>query len=199
MSAQAQRTPRGFLDRIIGIAVVAGGFAKFFAFFVSFAAYSVWFHSWRFGLGLVLLILVHELGHFFEARRRGFNASWPVFIPFLGAYVAIRDARMTPWQSFWVSYAGPLAGGAFAALVWAAGEQQSSQLLMALGYFGFLLNLFNMIPIGFLDGGSIWRAIKTMRLGGTPGKANTILVVYLGLAALLLLGMVGAHVPQHRL
>jgi membrane-associated protease RseP (regulator of RpoE activity) len=70
---------------------------------------------------------------------------------------------------------------------------------MALGYVGFLLNLFNLIPIGFLDGGSIWRAIKTMRLGGTPGKANLAFVLYFGLAALLVIGMIGAHVPQHRL
>ena len=58
------------------------------------------------------------------------------------------------------------------ARVWLVGEQQGSRFLMALGYVGFLLNLFNLSPIGFLDGGSIWRSIKTMRLGGTPGKAN---------------------------
>jgi membrane-associated protease RseP (regulator of RpoE activity) len=79
------------------------------------------------------------------------------------------------------------------------GEQQNSALLQALGYVGFLLNLFNLLPVGILDGGSIWRSIKTMRIGGTPGKANTIMLVYFGLAALLLAGMVGAHVPQHRL
>ncbi len=85
--------------------------------------------------------------------------------------MAIRNARMSPWQSFWISFAGPLTGGVGAAAVWLVGEQQDSQLLQALGYVGFLLNLFNLIPVGFLDGGSIWRAIKTMRLGGTPGKA----------------------------
>ena len=141
---------------------------------------------------------MHELGHFVEARRRGFNASWPVFLPFIGAYVSIRDARMSPWQSFWISISGPLWGSAGAAIVWGIGEQQNSGLLQALGYVGFLLNLFNMIPIGFLDGGSVWRAIKTMRLGGTPGKATTATVVYVGLAALLVIGMVAAHVPQHR-
>ena len=99
MSAQAQRTPRGFLDRIIGIAVVLGGFAKFFAFFVSFAAYSLWFHSWRFGLGLVLLILVHELGHFFEARRQGLPVTLPTFIPFFGAFVTHRQASATNCSS----------------------------------------------------------------------------------------------------
>jgi Zn-dependent protease len=174
------------------IAVVVGLVVKFGFAFAKFASIFV-------AVGFVLLILVHELGHFVEARRRGFNAAWPVFLPFVGAYVAIRDARMNPWQSFWISLAGPLWGTAGAAGVWAVGEQQGSRLLQALGYVGFLLNLFNLIPIGFLDGGSIWRAIRTMRLGGTPGKANVATAIYVGLAALLVLGMVAAHVPQHRL
>ena len=122
-----------------------------------------------------------------------------MFIPFLGAYVAIRDARMNPWQSFWISYSGPLWGSIAAAAVWLVGEQQDSRFLMAMGYVGFMLNLFNLLPIGFLDGGSIWRAIKTMRLGGTPGKANTAFLLYAGLAALLVIGMFAAHVPQNRL
>src|SRR5262249_26229051 len=148
---------------------------------------------------VVLLILVHELGHFVEARRRGFNAAWPVFLPFIGAYVAIRDARMNPWQSFWISFSGPLWGSIAAAVVWGIGEQDGSRLLQALGYFGFFLNLFNLIPIGFFDGGSIWRSIRTMRLGGTPGKATAATLLYGGLALLLVLGMFAAHVPQHRL
>ena len=184
---------------LLGLIVKFGfAFAKFATIFIAVGGYALLW-GWRFAVGFVLLIFVHELGHFVEARRRGFNAAWPVFIPFLGAYVAIRDARMGPWQSAWISLAGPITGGLGAAICWVYGEQQNSALLQALGYVGFLLNLFNLLPVGILDGGSIWRSIKTMRLGGTPGKANTILVVYLGLAALLLLGMVGAHVPQHRL
>ncbi|HKV67051.1 MAG TPA: site-2 protease family protein, partial [Gaiellales bacterium] len=155
--------------------------------------------GWRFAVGFVLLIFVHELGHFVEARRRGFNAAWPVFIPFLGAYVAIRDARMNPWQNFWISYAGPLWGSVGAACVWLVGEQQGSRLLQALGYVGFLLNLINLLPVGILDGGSIWRSIKTMRRGGTPAKAQLATAAYVGLAALLVIGMFAAHVPQTRL
>ena len=184
---------------VIGLAVKFGvAFAKFASIFVAVGGYAlIW--GWQFGVGFVLLIFVHELGHFVEARRRGFNAAWPVFIPFLGAYVAIRDARMSPWQSFWISYAGPFWGSVGAAAVWAVGEQQQSALLQALGYVGFLLNLINLAPVGILDGGSIWRAIKTMRVGGTPGKAQLAMVAYLGLAVLLVLGMFAAHVPQHRL
>jgi Zn-dependent protease len=183
----------------LGLVVKFGfAFAKFASIFIAVGGYALLW-GWRFGVGIVLLILVHELGHFVEARRRGFNASWPVFIPFLGAYVAIRDARMNPWQSFWISAAGPLAGGAGATAVWAIGEQQGSRLFQALGYFGFFLNLFNLLPIGFLDGGSMWRAVKTMRLGGTPVKAAVASSVFVGLALLLVIGMVAAHVPQHRL
>jgi Zn-dependent protease len=184
---------------VLGLIVKFGfAFAKFASIFVAVGGYAlIW--GWKFAVGFVLLILVHELGHFVEARRRGFHASWPVFLPFFGAYVAIRDARMNPWQSAWISLAGPLTGGAGAAVAWAVGEQQGSGYLQALGYVGFLLNLFNLLPIGFLDGGSIWRSIKTMRLGGTPGKATAVTIVYAGLAALLVIGMVAAHIPQHRL
>lgn len=197
---------RSLLRKLLApIAVVAGlafkfGFAvfKFFSIFIAVGGYAlIW--GWRFGVGFVLLILVHELGHYVEARRQGFNPSLPVFIPFFGAYVAIRDARLNPWQNAWISLAGPIAGSIGAAAVWVVGEQQHSGLLQALGYTGFLLNLFNLLPVGFLDGGSIARSIRTMRLGGTPGKAAAVGAVYIGLAALLVLGMIAAHVPQHRL
>ena len=56
-----------------------------------------------------------------------------------------------------------------------------------------------MVPIGILDGGSMWRSIKTMRLGGTPGKAQLATVAFFALAALLVIGMFAAHVPQNRL
>jgi Zn-dependent protease len=99
VSAQAQQQRRSFVDRLVGLAVALGVFAKFFAFFVSFAAYSLWFHSWRFGLGLVLLILVHELGHVAEARRQGLPVTLPTFIPFFGAFVTVRQGGIPPWRS----------------------------------------------------------------------------------------------------
>jgi Zn-dependent protease len=164
VSAQAQQ-PRSLLDRLIGLAVVLGGFAKFFAFFVSFAAYSLWFGSWQFGLGFVLLILVHELGHVAEARRQGLPVSLPTFIPFFGAFVTVRNAGVAPWRSALVSLAGPFVGGLGAAVVWAAGSARDSTWLVVLANIGFLLNAFNLLPIGFLDGGSVFRAISDSRRG----------------------------------
>jgi Zn-dependent protease len=164
VSAQAQRQ-RGFFDRLVGLAVVIGGFAKFFAFFVSFAAYSLWFGSWRFGLGFVLLILVHELGHVAEARRQGLPVTLPTFIPFLGAYVTVRHAGIPPWRSALVSLAGPFVGGLGAAAVWAVGSARDATWLVVLANIGFLLNAFNLLPIGFLDGGSVFQAISQSRHG----------------------------------
>jgi Zn-dependent protease len=191
-------------------------FVKFFSIFISVGAYAlIW--GWKFAIGFVLLILVHELGHFFEARRQGLEVTLPTFIPFFGAYVLVKNAPLNPWRNALVSLAGPAAGGLGSGVCWAIGEQTDSNLLRALAYFGFLLNLFNMLPIGFLDGGSIWRSIQLARRvpewtpqvalaapystvpGGGRTKAIEITVLYVGLAALLVLGMVGAHVPQHRL
>ena len=96
---------------LIGLAIKFGAFSlKFFGIFLSVAAYAlIW--GWRFAIGFVLLILVHELGHYLEARRQGLHPALPVFLPFLGAYVAIKDAPFDPWRNGLVSIAGPIAGG----------------------------------------------------------------------------------------
>jgi Zn-dependent protease len=201
---------------VIGITVKFGVFVfKFLGLFVSIGAYAlIW--GWKFGVGFVVMILIHELGHFVEARRQGLDASIPRFIPFIGAYVLIKNAPLNPMRNALVALAGPAAGGLAAAICWGIGSQTGSSLLHALAYAGFFLNLVNLIPLGILDGGAIWRAYKlakaepTMPLeaydgaavllpGAGRGRAALILTMYLGLALLLALGMWGTHVPQHRL
>jgi Zn-dependent protease len=204
---------RRSLERIGGLAVLIGGtalkwgfvFAKFFGVFVSVAAYSLWFGSWTFAVGFVLLILVHELGHAAEARRQGLQVSAPTFIPFLGAYVTIRHAGLSPWRNALISLAGPFAGGLAAAAVWAIGEARGSDLLVVLANMGFLLNAFNLLPIGFLDGGAIFRSaveawrMPVIRFEGAvpveafaPERARAVLIgtLYVLLAAGLVLGMI---------
>ena len=208
----APRPRRGGIGRILGPLAVAGavllklaGSLKFLGIFVAVGGYAlIW--GWRFGVGFVLLILVHELGHYVEAKRQGLNPQIPVFIPFLGAYVALRNQPFDPWRNALVAAAGPFAGGlgALACLVY--GEATDSNLFRALAYMGFLLNLFNLIPIAFLDGGHILRAFKILRAGGgraRPAEAQRLAVVVgaysAALAAALAVGMVSSHVPQTRL
>jgi Zn-dependent protease len=219
VSAQAEQERsivRRSLERIGGLAIVIGGaalkwgfvFVKFGAFFVSFAAYSFWFGSWKFGLGFVLLILIHELGHVAEARRQGLPVSLPTFIPFLGAFVTVQHSRSSPDRKALVSLAGPLVGGLAAAALWAYGSANGITWLVVLANLGFLLNAFNLLPIGFLDGGSVWRAAnETWRQPriryerGVPmealppdrGRAALIVTLYALLAAGLVAGMLATR------
>jgi Zn-dependent protease len=208
------------------IAIVIGlfvkfGFAvfKFFSIFISVAAYAlIW--GWKFAIGFVLLILVHEMGHFIEARRQGLEVTLPTFIPFIGAYVLIKNAPLNPWRNALVALAGPALGGVSSAACWGLGQSMESDLLLALAYAGFMINLINLVPIGILDGGAVWNAIRLARHsvaappgqqfaagstypieipGGGRDRAFQIAVLYGLLVTLLVLGMIGAHVPQDRL
>ena len=141
-----------------------------------------------------------------EAKRQGLNPALPVFIPFLGAYVAMKNAPFDPWRNLLVSAAGPFAGGLAALGVWIAGEASDSRFLIALAYTGFLLNLFNLIPVRPLDGGFMWRSVKALRLGhrehvawAPAWRVGAGAIIYGGLIATLALGMVAAHIPQDRL
>jgi Zn-dependent protease len=125
---------------------------------VSLAAYTLLF-TWKFALGFVLLLLVHELGHYFEARRQGLDVSAPMFIPFLGAAILLKENPLNAWREALIAIAGPIVGSIGAAVVWFVGEQQNSELLIALGFFGFFINLFNLLPAVPLDGGRIVAAI----------------------------------------
>jgi Zn-dependent protease len=207
------RTVREILARIwapiaavVGIAIKFGVFSlKFFGIFIAVGGYAlIW--GWKFAVGFVLLILVHELGHFVEAKRQGLDPALPVFIPFLGAYVALKNVPFDPWRNALVSLAGPVAGGVAAVVLLVVGEAQDSRFLLALAYVGFFLNLFNMIPIGFFDGGHLMQSWNVLRRGGgrpDPAAARRLSWVVAGLsgatALALVLGMIAAHVPQNRL
>jgi Zn-dependent protease len=181
---------------VIGLAAKLGGLVKFAAIFIAFGGYTlIW--GWKFALGVIVLIFVHEFGHFLEAEREGLKPDWPVFIPFLGAYV--KHTRGNPWQTTRVAIAGPILGGVAALVCYLIGKSNGSQLLIALGYFGFVLNLINLLPVSILDGGSVWRSTKWLWRGGGRGKAIVSAVLYAGTAACLAVGAYAAYIPQHRL
>lgn len=169
---------------------------KFSSIFIAIAAYALIF-GWKFAVGFVLLIFIHELGHYIEAKREGLSPRLPVFIPFLGAYV--QYTRGHPWQTVRVAIAGPILGGAAAAVCLAIAQSNGSSLMYALAYSGFFLNLFNMLPFGIFDGGAVWRSAKYLRLGGGRGLALASYALYFGTAAALVLGMIATYKPQHRL
>jgi Zn-dependent protease len=119
-----------------------------------------------------------------------------VFIPFLGAYV--KYSRGNPWQTARIALAGPILGGVAALVCYLIGRANGSDLWLALGYTGFFLNLINLIPIGILDGGAIWRSARWLRVGGGRSKALIVYALYAATAVALAIGMIASHVPRSR-
>ncbi|HWW00332.1 MAG TPA: site-2 protease family protein [Candidatus Acidoferrum sp.] len=126
---------------------------------LSIGAYALaW--GWMFALGFVLLIFVHECGHLLVARFFGLKVGAPVFIPFMGALIALKDAPKDAWMEAWVGIGGPLLGTAGALVCEGLFVLTGNPLFRALAFTGFFLNLFNLAPIGFLDGGRIVTALS---------------------------------------
>ncbi|HWE57691.1 MAG TPA: site-2 protease family protein [Acidimicrobiales bacterium] len=119
---------------------------------VSIAAYALLW-GWTFAAGFVALLFVHEMGHALEMRRQGLRASAPVFIPFIGAMIAMRARPDTAYQEATIGLAGPAAGAAASLVVALMAADSHSQFLRALAFVGFFLNLFNLFPALPLDGG----------------------------------------------
>jgi len=126
---------------------------------ITVAVYAmIW--GWWFALGFVILIFIHENGHMYAAKMVGLPVSKPVFIPFVGAFIALKEMPKNAREEALIGYGGPLAGTAgalaCAGIYWSTG----SAFWLALSYLGFFINLFNLAPLGFLDGGRITSAVS---------------------------------------
>lgn len=142
--------------------------------------FSIWIYAtifgWQFAVGFVVLMFVHECGHLVVAKGFGLKVSAPVFIPFMGAFILLKDAPRNAWMEACVGIGGPILGSLGALLCHLAGEGLDNPLLIALAQTGYFLNLFNLLPVGFLDGGRIVTALS--RWLWLPGLA---LLVWFGL------------------
>jgi Zn-dependent protease len=158
---------------------------------VSIAAYA-WLWGLPFAVGFVVLIFVHELGHVIELRRQGVPASAPLFIPFLGAVIGMKELPEDAWKEARVALAGPILGSVGAAVCWIAGEALDSELLVGLAFVGFFLNLFNLIPLVPLDGGraaaalhpAFWFVGLLLMVGLVVVAPNPILILIVLLGGL---------------
>jgi Zn-dependent protease len=135
---------------------------------LSILAYSFVF-GWPYAVGFVLLIFVHEMGHYVAARQRGLAVGAPTFIPFIGAWIQLKDLPHDAETEAYVGMGGPLVGSIGALACFYAGRALDSDLLLALAYSGFFLNLFNLIPLSPFDGGRITAVISPrLWLVGAP-------------------------------
>jgi Zn-dependent protease len=125
----------------------------------SMAAYS-WIFGWPYAVGFVLLLFCHEMGHYIAAKQRGLDVGAPTFIPFVGAWIQMKDMPHNVETEAYVGFAGPIVGSVAAVVCLILARELDSELLLALAYSGFMLNLFNLIPVSPLDGGRITAIIS---------------------------------------
>ena len=165
----------GVLKRIFGPVTVAVivvlkflGKAKFIFFpllktggtmILTIAVYSAQF-GWRWATGFVLLLAIHECGHLLVARRFGLKVGAPMFIPFVGAFIALKELPRNAWVESCVGIGGPILGALAAFVCHLVGIAFGAPLFIALAWSGYFLNLFNLAPVGFLDGGRIATALS---------------------------------------
>jgi Zn-dependent protease len=210
---------------------------------VSVAAYAlIW--GWRFALGFVALLFIHEFGHYIQLRREGVRPTFMVFIPFLGAAVGARSLGGSAIAEARVGLAGPILGSLACAALLPVAIATDDPFWYALAFTGFFLNLFNLIPLVPFDGGRAmaamapwmwfagfaamlaffiafpnpililflllggmesWRRWKARRAGAegnaayyrvTPRQRLAVGAVYVGLIALLAVGMDASFVDR---
>ena len=174
--APAPEQPKHPLQKLAGTAVLVGALllkfgkglfvvvkgAKFLttsaSMLVSVAAYAlIW--GWKFAVGFVALLFIHEMGHYIQLRREGVKPSGMLFIPFLGAVVGARSLGGNALAEARVGLAGPVLGSLAAAACIPIYELTGNEMFKALAFIGFFLNLFNLLPVVPLDGG---RAMAAM-------------------------------------
>jgi len=112
-------------------------------------------YGWRYAVGFVALLFVHESGHYIAAKRRGLDVGAPTFIPFVGAWIQLKDMPHDAETEAYVGLGGPLLGTVGALVCYFLARNYDETWLLAVAYAGFFLNLFNMIPLSPLDGGRI--------------------------------------------
>jgi Zn-dependent protease len=121
---------------------------------LSVIAYAFIF-GWKYAVGFVLLLFVHEMGHYIAARQRGLDVGAPTFIPFLGAWIELKQMPHDAETEAYVGLGGPLLGTVGALVCYLLARSYDSTWLLAVAYAGLFINLFNLIPLSPFDGGRI--------------------------------------------
>ncbi len=132
----------------------------FISMFLMIWVYS-FIYGWWFALGFVILLLIHEYGHLWFARMKNIKTGKPIFIPFVGALIALKEQPKNASDEAFIAIGGPVLGGLAAIGCLGIYFLVDSTFWLALAYVGLFLNLFNLVPVHPLDGGRIATALST--------------------------------------
>jgi Zn-dependent protease len=152
-----------------------------------------WIFGWRYAVGFIALLFVHEMGHFIAARQKGLNVGLPTFIPFVGAWVELKQMPHDAQTEAYVGLGGPLLGSVGATVCYLLARSWDLDWLLAVSYAGFFLNLFNLIPLSPFDGGRI-TAVLSPRIWFAGVPVLIALFLYRPSPMLLVIALLAA--PQ---
>ncbi|UGY13848.1 site-2 protease family protein [Bradyrhizobium septentrionale] len=159
---------------------------------LSLAIYAtIW--GWRYAAGFIALLFAHEMGHYVAARQRGLDVGAPAFIPFMGAFIALKDHPADVETEAYVAIAGPVVGTVAALAVYLWARSEDSGRLLAIAYSGLFLNLFNLLPVSPLDGGRV-TAVLSPRIWFAGVPILLALMLYRPSPMLLIVAILAA--PQ---
>lgn len=150
--------------------------STFLSMLAFFAVYWSMF-GWKFALGFVLSIYIHEMGHVIALRKYGIAASSPMFIPFVGALVRMKQYPANVGQDARVGLAGPIWGLGATIVAWLGALATGLPIWYAIAHTSAWLNLFNLIPVWQLDGGRGFRALTRKQRGMALGVALAMWVL----------------------
>ena len=164
--------------------------STFFSMLLSVGVYwTLW--GWKFAVGVVLSIYVHEMGHVMMLRRYGLRATAPMFIPGLGAFIRMKQYPASAHEDARVGLAGPVWGFGAAVASYVLHLGTGAEIFAAIAKFGAWINLFNLLPVFQLDGSHAFRALSKMERGGIAAlMLGGWIISHEGL--LLILGVVTA-------
>lgn len=156
----APSRPGGIFSGLVALLLLAFKFGgTFFSMLFMIWIYST-FWGWKFAAGFVGLIFVHEMGHVFAAMALGIPVSAPIFIPFMGASIVMRQNPRDAMTEALMAYAGPLAGGVGSWVCLWVGQAYNLPWVVGVAFYSFFINLFNLIPVPPLDGGRVCAAVS---------------------------------------
>lgn len=173
--------------KYLGLLLQVGKFKTFISMLVSIWAYAL-FWGWSFAAGFVALIFIHEMGHVLALRMMGVPATAPMFIPFVGAHIVMEKMPKNAYVEAVGAYGGPLLGTLGAIGCVGIGMATGNLFWYALASSGFLLNLFNLLPISPLDGGRIIGVISPkLWVLGLVGAIGLFYLTWSPIIALILI------------
>jgi Zn-dependent protease len=185
------------MSRILLLLLAGLKFGKLFGtvgtMLLATGVYAIVF-GWRYAVGIVAMLFVHEMGHYLAARQRGLHVGMPTFIPFVGAWIELKQQPHDAETEAYIGLAGPMLGTVGAIGAYFLARNYGASWLLAVAYTGFFINLINLIPLPPLDGGRVTAVLSPrIWLLGVP-IIGALLWFHFSMILLLVAILAGPHV-----